>query len=177
MPYDDQSIARDLRALLKARKRSARSVSQAISLPYRSLQNYLSGESRMPAHVLVDILDHLGASLHELRTGNCLLTHSDIYDAIWRVFGDALSEIDLDRLGERKPFSGGAPTPKEAEIHALRVRIASELAVRLSEAYDHFSREPSVAPHVRMTIKDIREKRLEAATKSGSGGTSDEVGQ
>lgn len=177
MAYDEEALIRDLKALMKQRKRSARSISQAINVPYRSMQNYLSGESRTPAIVLIAILDELGADLRLLRSGDNLLRHADIYDAVHRVFGDYLSKIDLEEIGQRRHTNRRTLLPEDLEEQVRRSRIALELAVRLSEAYDEFVRNQE-APGQFPTVKELRERRAEADALDGrSGNEGDQVGQ
>lgn len=156
MSYDDPQLVADLKALLKARKRSARSVSQAIGVPYRSMQNYLSGESRMPATVLIKTLDELGSDIRRLRHGDNLLRHADIFDAVYKVFGDYLGRIPLDGIGARATWPDErSMTPEAMTAHARRGETATELAVRLSEAYDAFVRDQRAPGHM-PTIKELR---------------------
>lgn len=176
MAYDEETLLRDLKALMKHKKRSARSISQSIGVPYRSMQNYLSGESRIPAIVLVKILDELGATLRMLRFGDDLLSHSDLFDAVYRVFGEFLNQIDLKEIGKRSSsVISRLSTPEELEAHRRRGEVASEVAVRLSEAYDEYSRSNQFSPGPFPTIKEIRQRaELEAKMRSRS---DDEVGQ
>lgn len=176
MAYDEEALVRDLKALMKHKKRSARSISQAIGVPYRSMQNYLSGESRIPAIVLIKMLDELGATVRMLRFGDDLLSHSDMFDAVYRVFGDFLNQIDLKEIGKRRAATiSRLSTPEELEAHGRRGEIASELAVRLSEAYDEFSRSNRLPIGPFPTIKEIRQRaelRARATSKPD-----DEIGQ
>lgn len=175
MAYDEEALIRDLKALMKHKKRSARSISQSIDVPYRSMQNYLSGESRIPAIVLIKILDQLGATIRMLRFGDDLLSHSDLFDAVYRVFGDFLNQIDLQEIGKRTSAAiSRLSTPEELAAHRRKGEIASELAVRLSEAYDEFSRSNQTPGHF-PTIKEIRQ-RAELRAKMNDR-SDDEVGQ
>lgn len=176
MTYDEETLIRDLKALMKRKKRSARAISQSIGVPYRSIQNYLSGESRIPAVVLIKMLDDLGATIRMLRFGDDLLSHSDLFDAVYRVFGESLNEIDLDKIGKRgAPIISRLSTPEELAAHRRRGEIASELAVRLSEAYDEFSRSNQFATGHFPTIKEIRQRAELAADARDR--SDDEVGQ
>ncbi|MGU9981371.1 hypothetical protein ACJ4V0_15145 [Phreatobacter sp. HK31-P] len=159
MTYDEESLVRDLKALMKMRKRSARSISEAIKVPYRSIQNYLSGESRIPAVVLIAILDELGADIRLLRHGDALLSHWDLNDAIFRVFGDYLSEIDIDAIGQTRNLGRSETTPEDLMEQTRRVKKASTLAGRLSEAYDEMVRgNRMVAGGQSPTIKELKER-------------------
>ena len=164
MPYTDAELANDLRNIMKKYKRSARSLSQKIGLPYRSMQNYMSGETRIPAVVLIEILEYLGSDIQEMRQGNRLLRHGDIYDAVFRVFGDYLLNIDLKEIG-KKTLIEDFGSPEILIKHQEKLIIASELAVRLSEAYDEFARDHGLNGRS-PTIKEIRLNRVSKPDKS-----------
>lgn len=155
MTYDDQQLVEDIKSLMKQRKVSARAMSASIGVPYRSIQNYLSGKSRFPAIVMISMLDHLGADIRMLRHGDNLLRHADIYDAVHRVLGDQLLKIDVSKLGRKSRPGGLGPTPEDIELAARRNGAASEIAVQLSEAYDEFVRDHRVPGHM-PTIKELR---------------------
>ena len=175
MSYDDERLVADLKALLRARKRSARSVSIAIDVPYRSMQNYLSGESRMPAIVLIKILDEIGADLRRLRYNDNLLRHADLFDALHKVFGDFLSEIPINSIGQRSlQVNPRLQTPEMMATHLARNAVAGELAVRLSEAYDELVGHQLTGGHM-PTIKELREMDQRRGELNAEAG--DEVGQ
>lgn len=169
MRYDEQSLARDLRALFEQRGKSARSVAIAIDLPYRSMQNYLAGSSKMPASVLVSILDELGSDLVELRTGRRLLGHWILQEAITRALGDELLKVSLEGpLQSIRQIPPDRRSPDEQEKVDLANRVAAQLSVKISEAYDAFARENVGRGHL-PTIDDIR--RWSADRAQGEGKT------
>lgn len=153
MTYDEANLIEDLKKLLANKKASLRSVSQEIDVPYRSMQNYFSGKSRIPAVVLIKILDHFACDIKYLRTGDNLLNHEDLYDTMFKVFGDALIDINKLKLGDNK-LSG----PEYHQEQIEKAEAAYILAVRISEIYDIYTRENTLNRH-RLTIKEIRQAR------------------
>lgn len=160
--YDEQNLIDDLRRLLKERRMSLRELSRAIDVPYRSIQNYLSGENRMPAIVLVRALEVLGSDTRYLRTGDNLLRHSDILDAIWLTIGDELLAIDTNKLGRNEIRSY-----IDNDKHTEKRRIAHLLAVKLSESYDECTKDHKYLRKSLPTIKELREKWQEQEAKRG----------
>jgi transcriptional regulator with XRE-family HTH domain len=79
---DSDRLISALKAALKARRVTMRQLSDSLHIPYRSLQNYLSGESRLPADVLLSICQEIGLEADYLAKGNFELSHFDLYDAV-----------------------------------------------------------------------------------------------
>lgn len=65
--------------------------------------------------------------------------------------------------------------PSEIEENATRNRVASELAIRLSEAYDHFVRDHRYGGHM-PTIKELRAMASRQKDRA-AGRPSNEVGE
>jgi len=63
------SIAARLRSVIDDRGMSIREASEAVGIPYRTLQNYLLGEREPNAKAMAAIRTHLGISLDWLLTG------------------------------------------------------------------------------------------------------------
>jgi len=121
-----------LRDALKARRVSMRHLSESLSIPYRSIQNYVSGESRIPGDVLLRICAEIGLEPQHLLTGSFEVSHSDLYDAVFQVFGDLLSLIDFD--------SGAKITLREtaSKDRSEAMTVAHILTRRLNEAYARY---------------------------------------
>lgn len=120
-----------LKDALKARGVSMRHLSNQLAIPYRSLQNYLSGESRIPSDVLLRICGEIGLEADYLREGSFEVSHSDLYDAVHAVFKDVLPLLELkqgNRLIVRDEPAGRAET----------LTVAHILTVRLNEAYARY---------------------------------------
>lgn len=156
MTYTDEQLVSDIKRLLKERKRSLRSLASLIGVPYRTMQNYMSGESRIPAAVLIAIVDELsGGDLRYLRHGDHLLRHADLFDAIIQVLGDELLSLNPDKIGSRRMLTTAYEDP---EIHSRYTVLASKLAEQISLAY---STLVANRQHhgVFTTIKEIKERR------------------
>lgn len=127
MPADWLLVA--LKSAIKARRVSMRDLSDRLSIPYRSLQNYLSGESRIPADVLLRICAEIGLEADHLLKGSFEISHGDLYDAVYQVFKDVLPSIDFgpgNRIRVREE-----PSKDRSEV----LTAAHILTVRLNEAY------------------------------------------
>lgn len=170
MAYADENLAEDVRNLLKRRKVSIRAAAAEIGIPYRSMQNYLSGESRMPATVLISILDvYAGGDLRFLRNGDHLLRHGDLFDAVIAVLGGGLLSKYVSAPADAKAFLEFEEDP---EFRHRCIGAASEIAVRISEEYSNFwekRRYSGVFP----TIKELRELRQQRAAHVGGTTASD----
>lgn len=136
---DDRIIAA-LKSALKTRKVSMRALSESLSIPYRSLQNYFSGESRMPADVLLRICAEIGLEADYLLKSGFEVVHGDLYDAVHKVFKDVLPWIEIrggSQLGIRKEPLQDKPEAGVRDRSEL-LTVAYILTVRLNEAYAHY---------------------------------------
>lgn len=158
MPYDDLQLARDLRSVLEEKKVSLKTLSRDLEIPYRSLQNYISGQNRIPATILILILDRLGIDLHYLRNRDHLLRHADLYDAIWESLGDNLVEIDLPSRNRHLDPQGNADDYRRFQKKQAN---ATALAILISEKYDSFSRR-NYGTSPSKTFRQLREGAMRA---------------
>jgi transcriptional regulator with XRE-family HTH domain len=65
----EQLVARRIRAVIKARGVTIEWLSKRMELSYRTLQNYLHGQHRIPAITIVVFSEHLNVSIDYLLTG------------------------------------------------------------------------------------------------------------
>lgn len=148
---DSDRLINALKAALKVRGVSMTQLSRSLHIPYRSLQNYFSGESRLPADVLLAICDYIGLETDYLTKGTFEISHPDLYDTVFKVLGDLLPHIEINPSG--KAALRAEITTSRAEVQG----VATLLALRLNEAYaayrkssfeDRFSkpRTPSELP-------------------------------
>jgi hypothetical protein len=121
-----------LRDALKVRRVSMRHLSEKLDIPYRSIQNYVSGESRIPGDVLLRICAEIGLEPQHLLTGSFEISHSDLYDSVHHVFGDLLPLIDVD--------SGGRIILREtpSKDRSEELTVAHILTRRINEAYARY---------------------------------------
>lgn len=123
----DQLLVSGIKSAMAEGKVSMRGLSTRTKLPYRSLQNYLSGTSKMPASAYVAICQALGIDNQYVLQGSFELPHAQLWDALWDVFGDAL--VDL----KQSPNTSGQQT---MELHNRKQLAASEYAAKISIAYN-----------------------------------------
>lgn len=123
---DEALVAGIKRAMAESRV-SMTALASATKIPYRSLQNYLSGRSKMPASVYVTICNALGIDNQYVSQGTFHLQLAPLYDAFWRVFGDGLLEL------RSLPDTGGL---EDMARHNRKQEAAHEFAVKISTAYN-----------------------------------------
>lgn len=121
----DEVLAVRLRELLKLTKKSQRDLSRFTGVPYRSVQTYLSGETRIPATFLLAVCTCLDVEPDFLVKGDFKPRKIDLYDAVYK----ALSEEGL--LG----------IDVTLEDHSRRVRISGEMTFMIGEYYDQFRKK------------------------------------
>lgn len=121
----DAFLAEQIRALLKQVRKSQRDVSRELGVPYRSVQTYLAGETRIPATFLLDLCRWLDVEPEYLTTGEFRLRRSDLYDAVIRGLDGA----------------GLLPDRQKLEESGARVELAHQVTATVVEAYDRYRRE------------------------------------
>jgi len=132
--FDDSELAERLRVILKARGISQRAISKDLGVPYRTVQNYLGGEIRIPAIFFLKLCHYIGIEADYFIYQDFSLSRPDVYDAIIR----ALEKCDL--LPPRPP--GDTPqTDAERETWRKRIELASQMAASFGEAYERYRRE------------------------------------
>ncbi|QND52786.1 helix-turn-helix transcriptional regulator [Phyllobacterium sp. 628] len=89
----DQKIRDGLKNTLSRIDWTMRDLSEATDIPYRTLQNYLSGKTKMPASTLIAICDLLRIDLKFILEGEFDVAHWPLYDALWATFGDFLLDL------------------------------------------------------------------------------------
>lgn len=152
----DDWLVEALKDALKVRRVSMRHLSEKLSIPYRSVQNYLSGESRIPADVLLRVCEEIGLEVDQLVKGSFEISHADLNDAVMQVFKDVLPLLEI-RAGARL-----AVKPEPSKDRSEAMTIAHILTVRLNEAYARFREQsfrggvskPRTSSEVRKRIKD-----------------------
>ena len=132
----DQELLEGLRSAMKSRKVSVRALSERLGVPYRTLQNYLTGQTRLPAATFLSACNALGLDQHFVMTNSFELSGSDMYDAVLTVLNDVLPLIDAPSVeADVKPRL----TDKSDSAH--RQVAATVLAIKLSKAYDKYRRD------------------------------------
>lgn len=146
----DERVVAGLRAAMKAGKVTMRALSERTGIPYRSLQNYMSG-TKMPAGVYVQICEELGVDNQFVLEGHFQLRYHPLWDALFTVLGDGLLKARFE------------PIPEEFDEarHRERQRRADALARLLSNAYDrerldHLRRSHGLKPLTVSEFDDVR---------------------
>ncbi len=128
----EERLLSGIRMAMTEKHISLTAVSKEIGVPYRSLQNYLSGTSRMPAVVYVQICEYLEVDNQYVLDQSFEFSHNAFWDALWTVFGDGLLSVEL------KENTTGYRNQSD---HNRKQAIASELTVKLNTAYDKHRKE------------------------------------
>jgi len=129
--FDDVSLAESLRNILKKKKVSLRQLSEALSVPYRTIQNYLAGDQKIPAVFFLRICHYIGIDPSYFIYGDFRLNQNDMYDAVYEV---------LDRLNLLPPHQvQNFPEGGQIVSSLERNQMVSSIAVQLIERYDHWS--------------------------------------
>jgi len=137
--YNDRIIS-GIKRVMKERKRSIKSMSESTGLPYRSLQNYLSGSSRLPADVYVKILEVLDVDNQYIMEGTFHLKYWPLWDSLWASLGDSLVNT------EYKPDTG---FPDDMEFHNRKQLAAAKLLERINDNYNKFMISDTRTSHIR----------------------------
>lgn len=127
---EDQPVLDGIRALMKKRKITLRELASRVGIPYRTLQNYLNGNSRFPAYVFLNICETLGLGRHYVLSGSADVSYQELVDSIIQVFGDELLKINVDpQLGKVTV----SDIPSRERSH--KAIVGHLLANELSKAY------------------------------------------
>ena len=124
----ETKLIHGIKHAMESKRWTQKKLSQATDIPYRSIQNYLSGTTRMPATAYVQICDVLGIDNQYVLEGNFELHHMILWDALWDVIGDGLLDVKL------LPATFG--TSGDMTDHNQKQNNASTLARKLSISYD-----------------------------------------
>jgi hypothetical protein len=97
-PPWDEWIVTAFRDAMKAGRRTIRSVSVNTGIPYRSLQNYLAGKSRMPASVYLNLCNELAITNDYVIHRTFQLDHEPLTRALTATLGGTDQPGQLSRL-------------------------------------------------------------------------------
>ncbi len=128
---EEQLLVR-LRDVLKRKGVSLRSLSKDLGVPYRSVQNYVGGETRMPASFLLNVCAYVGLEPSFLYRGDFRPSWPDLYDAVFQAC-KVLNALPPDEfnLGTESSHAGGRP----------QVNFVGRATEIVSENYDRFRHE------------------------------------
>ena len=121
----DALLAERIRDVLKLAGKSQRDVSRELEIPYRSVQTYLAGETRIPATFLLALCQNIGLEPDYLVSGDFRPRRADLYDAVIRALDDM----------------GLLPPRDELDNSGQRAEVAGHITATIREAYDRYRRE------------------------------------
>lgn len=81
---NDQIVTR-LKHVMKCKRVSARELSTALNIPYRTVQNYLSNESRIPADFLLNVCNYIGIEVDYFIYHDFKPRQGEMYDAVFEL--------------------------------------------------------------------------------------------
>jgi transcriptional regulator with XRE-family HTH domain len=132
---DQTQLVAALREAMRKHRVSMRQLSDDLAIPYRSIQNYFSGESRLPADVLIAICRKVGLEVDYLAKGSFQVSHYELLDAVQSALGDVLQWLDFSPAG--KMILRSAPAPDTSS----QLSVAHILAAKINEEYARFRAE------------------------------------
>ncbi|MGO4523977.1 helix-turn-helix domain-containing protein [Microvirga sp. 2MCAF35] len=118
----DEELVAALKDVLKQKGVSLRQISQDLEIPYRSVQNYLGGETRIPASIFLRICNYLGIESDYFIYKDFRPQASELFDAVYYA---------LDRVGL-------LPTPNSETDHTNRKIFVASLTTAIADHYDRF---------------------------------------
>jgi transcriptional regulator with XRE-family HTH domain len=124
----DQALALRLREVLKITKTSQRHVCESLDMPYRTLQSYLSGSTRIPAVFLIALSEFLKLELDFIVNDRFRPRNRECADAMLH----ALREAALI------PIETNPPTSEEV---IRRWKIVTAVSSVFRETYERYCRD------------------------------------
>jgi len=126
--YSDEGIAKRLRSVLDGRKLTIKEASEAVDVPYRTLQNQLLGRNKMPASTFAKLLSFLELPPQFIAAGRYEPDTRPIADALKWTFGALLPAVDSEmRL---------IPPPAQDRSAEVLDRHANAIAFLYRVAYE-----------------------------------------
>lgn len=120
----------ELRRIIDRRKVKITYLAKRVGIPYRTLQNYLSGRHRIPLQAYIDICYKLGITAEYPLVGKFKLDHHALQKAILMALGPVLPYIELNKSSEMSVRKEPIKDDTDA------IRIAGFLAAMIAGHYD-----------------------------------------
>ncbi len=86
----EEKLLSGLKMILKEKNWTQRELSKRTDIPYRSIQNYLTGTTKMPATVYLKICKELGVDNQYVLHGSFQLFQPILHEAVSEVIGENL---------------------------------------------------------------------------------------
>lgn len=158
----DQRIAERIRMLMKHRKLSMRKLSDDTGLPYRTVQNYLTGKVALPVSFIVKCCDALTIEADILLFGGVDIDKFSLLHAIEDIIGkditDALFLDENRKVRARTSPTTSDDTPNSAT--AMRNTILLHLAEYIHRRYVHHRTDDAWAGKGYVSPADADNARL-----------------
>lgn len=122
-----------IRAIMEHRKITMRTLSEDTGIPYRSVQNYLSGKHGIPLDVFKKICSRLGLSSDWVLFGEIKFNHHVLTEVLIKSMGDVLPIPKITKDGHL--VLTHRRSGEEVEHSDLR-RAAHTIAIIISGKYD-----------------------------------------
>ncbi len=95
----DAELVERLRRVLKQKGVSQRDLSSTLGVPYRSVQNYLSGDTRIPAVFFIEVCRYIGVEMEYFGRGDFRPDFESLSDAV----AAAIKESSVARPPKPEP--------------------------------------------------------------------------
>jgi len=99
---DDATLAGRLRDVLRLKGISLRDISTALDMPYRTIQNYMTGSTKIPATFVFEVCHLIDVEPNYFLYGDFKPQYTDMHSAILEALYDCGSVAVLE-WGRRKP--------------------------------------------------------------------------
>lgn len=138
--FGDEAISRRLRFLIDEADLTMKEVAEAIDVPYRTLQNQLSGNNKMPASTLAKIVTMLEVPLSFVTSARVVMSRRSLTSAIKDVLGRQIPVLD----GEMRLCPPDLPDERDQQRLDAD---AGYLAALLIERYEWHLVDPRLIGH------------------------------
>lgn len=118
--FSDEHLAARLRLLMSDQGVTITEAAEAINVPYRTLQNQLSGKNRMPASTFAMLVTMLRVTPEFVATGRLKLDRPSLAKALAERLGGLLPRVD-DEMNLHPPSPPDIRTDDEARRDAMAI--------------------------------------------------------
>lgn len=135
--FSDEELARRLRFLMDEQGETIKDAAETIGVPYRTLQNQLNGNNKMPASTFAKLVSMLNVPLSFVVSGRVELSHRALANALKEVLGKSLPVVDQE-------MNVSAPTAADSRDERAWDHHATILALLLKGRYEHHRVDPAL---------------------------------
>lgn len=133
MSNETATLSGKLKAVLKSKGVPLKALASELGIPYRSMQNYVNGETRIPADVFLEICNYIGIEADYFQYGDFKVMSSELYSAVFYALDDLglLPDSHIERDGYQVV----------AEDNSARKHLSMLAAKLVLERYDRYREE------------------------------------